>query len=539
MPLLWACGLAAGPNSSSATPSTASGPNPASTAHLATAAPSKLSAGVTTVSAPASPGGDAQPKYGGTLRFAIPSDLATLDAHGARANAGDSIWLVYDRLIEYDDKLVPQPMLAENWDLRADYKSIVFHLRKGVTFHNGRELTSDDVKYNLLRVRDPKLSFGIYAAQSSWWTGIDTPDKYTVVLTSDISRPALFDFFDTFNILDKDTMEGPDARNKAVGTGPFVFKEWVQGDHLSFVKNRNYWQAGRPYLDGWVTQVRSPQTAVLQLEAGALDALRNPSVPDIVRLQSNPNYVRVAQPYAGMIFQLGVGVYSPPLDNKLVRQALSYAFNRQRLAEQALAGLADPHSLPWTKTSPAYDATKNNTYAFSLERAKELLKQANITSLNLDVMIAGGAYPAHEGFLQAYQADLASIGVKLNIKPVPTAAFVNSANSRNYNGLAASPDVGANLHPATMLTQSPAWRAFPNNGGFDTPEWKDIVTQVSTEPDPAKQKALFGRMNDYILDQSWMIVASGVPYSNLTRSNVHGMEPTQHASFSYTHTWLD
>lgn len=89
-----------------------------------------------------------------------------------------------------------------------------------------------------------------------------------------------------------------------------------------------------------------------------------------------------------------------------------------------------------------------------------------------------------------------------------------------------------------MLSQSPAWRVFPNNEGFDTPEWKDIVAQVSTEPDRGKQTDLFARMNDYILDQSWIIVASTVPYSNLTRSSVHGMEPTQHASFSYTNTWL-
>jgi peptide/nickel transport system substrate-binding protein len=490
------------------------------------------------VSAQTSPAGNAPPKYGGTLRIAIPADPSTLDGHGPRMSAGDHLWLVYDRLIAYDDQLVPQPMLAESWDLAKDYRSITFHLRKGVTYHNGREFASSDVKYNLLRVRDPKIGSGIYSAQSHWWTGIDTPDKYTVVLTSDESRPAMFDFFDTFNMLDVDTTDGPGSGNTPIGTGPFVFQEWVQADHLSFVKNRNYWMTGRPYLDGWITQLRNPQTAILQLESGALDAVRNPSIPDVLRLQRSTDYKHVLHPHAGVIFQLGMAVYNPPLDNKFVRQALNYALNRQRLSQQALAGLGEPRTLPWSKTSPAYDPSKENTYRFDLDKAKELLSRANVKSLELEVMMVAGAYPAHETFMQVYQADLASIGIKLNIKLVESAAWIAAATNRKYSGLAASPDVGANLHPATMLSQSPAWRVFPNNQAFDTPEWNDIVRQVSSEPNPVKQKDLFARMNDYILDESWILVASTVPYSNLTRSNVHAMEPTQHGSFNYTNTWL-
>ena len=537
--LLSACKGTESPSGSATPPASARGSNQATAANIATAASSKPAVPATAVvSNSASTAGRAAPKYGGTLRFAIAADPATLDGHGPRMSAGDHIWLVYDRLIAYDDKLLPQPMLAESWDLAKDYRSITFHLRQGVTYHNGREFTSSDVKYNLLRVRDPGVGSGIYSAQGNWWTAIDTPDKYTVVLTSNASRPAMFDFFDTFNMLDQETMEGPDATSKAVGTGPFVFQEWVQGDHLSFFKNKNYWQTGRPYLDGWTTNVRDPQAAILQLEAGALDAFRNPSVPDMTRLQANPNYLNVVHPYAGAIFDLGISVYKPPLDNKLVRQALNHAFNRQRLTKQALAGLAEAQALPWARTSPAYDASKNSAYTYDLEKANDLLKRAGVTSLDLEAIVPAGAYPSHETFMQAYQADLASIGVKLNIKPLQSAAWIDAANNRRYNGLAASPDVGANLHPATMLSQSPAWRVFPNNEGFDASEWKDIATQVSTQPNPSLQKSLFARMNDYILDQSWIIVTSTLPYSNLTRSNVHGMEPTQHASFSYTNTWL-
>jgi peptide/nickel transport system substrate-binding protein len=120
-----------------------------------------------------------------------------------------------------------------------------------VQWHSGREFTSDDVKYNVLRVRDAKLQIPTLRNQSNWFTSIDTPDKYTVVLTSDLPRPAIFDFFELFNQVDKDTMEGPNAKTASIGTGPFKFVEWVQGDHLTFDRNPNYWQTGRPYVDSF------------------------------------------------------------------------------------------------------------------------------------------------------------------------------------------------------------------------------------------------------------------------------------------------
>ena len=124
-------------------------------------------------------------------------------------------------------------MLAESWDVSPDYKSIKLNLRKGVAYHDGREFTSDDVKYNFLRVRDPKVGAGAYVNQSNWFTSFDTPDKNTIILNSDQPRPLAFDLFERLYMLDKDTMEGPDAKTKANGTGPFTFVEWAQGDHFT------------------------------------------------------------------------------------------------------------------------------------------------------------------------------------------------------------------------------------------------------------------------------------------------------------------
>src|SRR5438876_1533864 len=158
------------------------------------------------------------PRAGGTLTAAIQTDLPNVDAHFNSPAAYDALWVAFDRLIYLDNKLQPQPMLAETWDVTPDYKRVTFHLRKGVQFTTGRELTSDDVKYNLLRVRDPKVGGGGWVAFSNWWT-IDTPDKYTITLSSDTSRPLVFDNLETFNIIDQVTAEGPNAKSQVVGTG--------------------------------------------------------------------------------------------------------------------------------------------------------------------------------------------------------------------------------------------------------------------------------------------------------------------------------
>ena len=95
--------------------------------------------------------------------------------------SGDTTFAVLDRLINYDDQLQPRPMVAESWDQSGDLKQIKLNLRKGVQFHDGREMTSDDVKYSMLRVRDPKMAAfaSLLATQSAWFSSIDTPDKYS------------------------------------------------------------------------------------------------------------------------------------------------------------------------------------------------------------------------------------------------------------------------------------------------------------------------------------------------------------------------
>jgi ABC-type transport system substrate-binding protein len=126
------------------------------------------------------------PKTGGNLRAGLAGELTSIDGQQSLPGITATVGNAYETLTRYDDQLEPQPVLAESWDQSSDGKQIRVTLRKGVPFHDGREFTCDDVKYSLLRLRDPKVApvVGPLANQSAWWTTVDTPHKYTIVLAA-------------------------------------------------------------------------------------------------------------------------------------------------------------------------------------------------------------------------------------------------------------------------------------------------------------------------------------------------------------------
>jgi len=407
-----------------------------------------------------------------------------------------------------------------------------------VQWHTGREFTSEDLKWNLLRVRDPKSPSVGFRNQSNWFTTIDTPDKSSIVLKSEQPRPALFDLFEYLNIIDPVTMDGPDAKLKAVGTGPFVFTEWAQGDHILLTKNKSYWQTSRPYLDEVrVTIVKDPQAMVAQLEGGVVDLIKAPPLRDAARLGADPLYRVVTHPASAQHFQQGVNTLVPPLDNKKVRQALNYALDRKRFAESALLGTGQPIALPWLPSSPAYDAQKRNAYAFDLDKARSLLSDAGASNLSFEFLPLGD-YPELSQMAQIYQNDLAKIGVTMSIKNLESAAFYDSVNGRKYQGLYSTTNTYAQVEPLTIFTTSRVFDPSSNNSGFRTDEYVKLIDQAGSEPDAAKRRQLYTSLNDLLLDESFSMILTEFRPRLLTRSTVNDVGYTLHEAFSYTNTWL-
>ena len=545
--LLAACGPApaapqptAAPKPTTAPPPTAAPQPTAAAKPAATTEPTSAPAAATAApaaaatTAPAAKPGQGQAVKGGTLKVARQGDIARLDGH--LTTAADTTWIPFDRLTAYDEKLQVQPMLAENWDISPDFRQIKLNLRKGVQFHTGRELTSDDVKWNLLRVRDPKAGAGALTNQSNWFTTIDTPDKYTVVLGSEQPRPVVFDMFEYFNILDRVSMEGTNAASTLVGTGPFTFVEWAQGDHVTFTRNANYWRSDRPYLDAiQISAAKDQQAAVLQLETGAVDMALNMPLRDYTRLKADPGYVSILVP--GTIHVHGVNVMNTPMDNKKVRQALNYAIDRKRFTDATLLGTVAPLSLPWLPGSAADDPSRQTFYTFDPDKAKSLLAEVGITDLTLDALYSP-SYPELRDFAQVYQQDLAKLGIKINIVNLDSAAWLDQVNNRKYNGLYGSLINYATLEPVTIISNSRHYDPSGNNTGFKSERYTQLFNSAAVEPDTAKRKQIYAQLSDLLLDESFAMPIAPASTRTTTKVAVHGLTASQHNSLLYNDAWI-
>jgi len=486
-----------------------------------------------------------EPKRGGTLRWGQVGDIVTTDSVLWSPAADETTGEVCDTLVTYDDQLNPVPRLAESWDFSTDNTKIKLNLRKGVQFHSGRELTSEDVNYNLIRARDPKNGFAaVVAPGSAWWTGIEMPDKYTIILTSDKPRPGVFDFLNFLRIQDKDVREGPDAATKTAGTGPFKWVEWVPGDHIQMVRHENYWESGRPYLDEYRVNIfRDQQSMIAALEAGSLDVAALAPIPDAERLKQDTKYQIFETHDVGQFFYCCVNAGVAPTDNKMLRQAIGYALDRKRFAEVIMKGfVGEGKALPWSPTSPAFDKAKNSFYTYDLDKAKSLVEKSGLSNIEFDIAWALAGFSAeYAAVAQVIQSDLAKIGVKTNLKPTDPATFTQVGSGKNptYNGMRLSAGAFAQLYEAASLfALSRTMGYLSNQSGFYDPKYEQLVTSASTEPDKAKRKQYYDQLSDFLLDAAYLHTLTA--YSNIMamRANVRGMRFEPSTAVTIRDMWL-
>jgi peptide/nickel transport system substrate-binding protein len=440
---------------------------------------------------------------------------------------------VFDKLIDMDQKAVPQPGLATSWEMSPDFTQLKMSLRPNIQFHSGRELTSADIKWNLDRTHDPQAGNGNLPPLFAPLKDVQAPDSSTVLLSFSQPWPAFFDILNFVNIVD------PQSNPKAapVGTGPFAFGEWASGDHLRLVQRKNYWQSGKPYVDEIVFQfIGDAQAMVVQLESGAIDVADSVPTAAAARLQKDPKYQVVVSPSPAAIHILGVNVATAPLDQKQVRQALNFAIDRKRMVDTVLGGFGEPRILPWPSTSIAYDQSLANTYAFDLTKAGTLLSAAGVSGLVTELTYPTNT-PEYQRMAEIYQADLNKLGITLNLKPLEPAAWNNYViNTRGW-GLSFAQAPPVNEHPGSVLGR--VWTSPASNiNSFRSDAWTDLAARVSAEGDPAKLKTLSVELDQYLLDQSWFIpITSSAPKLAAT-ARVMGVTFDANDTPTYGNAWL-
>ena len=527
LPLLAAC---------QATPGT---PVPAGpTAPVAASGQPTIVAAPTSAVAAPTAAAAGSPKPGGTLKAMQAGDLSSVDGHYYTPGAGLSAWIVFDTLTEYDDNLRPQPALAESWDQSSDSKQISLTLRKGVNFHSGREVTSDDLIYNLNRILDFKLTAGIITGFVPPNTQWDAPDKYTVTITTEKPWINVFDFLQVFNILDPNSPEGPRGKSTAVGTGAFSMVEWVQGDHVTYARNKDYWRTGKPLLDQIVLNIAKDQQAMaVQLEAGQVDFIVNPTIQDYVRLADDTSkFQGLELPNPAAFAMMQPNSTRPPMDNKLVRQALNWAIDRQRMDDAVQLGRVKIQDLPWPPASPASEPQKNNLITFDLDKAKSLLQQAGVGPFDLDLLYSAVSTTAAQQ-AQIYQQDLAKIGVNGIIRTLQPAALLDAWHTQTY-GLYFAGDPWANLEPLTQFTSGSTTNYRGNNGGYLSEAYTKLVEAAAGEVDPVKRKQIYSQLNDFLLDEAFVYAL----WSNVTRAvakpNIKDLGHRRNEMWTFYNAWL-
>ena len=295
----------------------------------------------------------------------------------------------------------------------------------------------------------------------------------------------------------------------------------MQGDHVTYARNKNYWRTGKPLLDQIVlTIAKDPQAMTVQLEAGQIDFIVNPTIQDFVRLSGDATrYQSLELPNPAAFAMMQPNSTLAPMDNKLVRQALNWAIDRQRMADSVQLGRVTIQDLPWPPASPASEPQKNNLITFDLDKARSLLQQAGVSNFDLDLLYSAvsttGAQQA-----QIYQSDLAKIGVNGIIRTLQPAALLDAWHTQTY-GLYFAADPWANLEPLTQFTSGSTTNYRGNNGGYLSDAYTKLVEAAAGEVDAVKRKQIYSQLNDFLLDEAfvyplWPNITRGVARYNLT-----------------------
>jgi len=360
--------------------------------------------------------------------------------------------LIYNGLVKYDKDMNIVGDLAESWDISDDGLVITFHLRKGVKWHDGKPFTAKDVLYTYQVTVDPKTPTA-YAGDFLKVKKAEVLDDYTFRVTYDKPfAPSLISWSSA--VLPRHLLEGQDITKSSlarhpVGTGPYLFKEWLAGQKIVLVSNADYFE-GRPYVDGHVTRI-IPDMATMFLELRARNIDMMGLTPLQYTRQTENNLFRQSfDKYRYLAFAytyLGYNLKHPFFADKRVRQAISYAINKEEIISGVLLGLGKPATGPYKPGTWAYNENVK-TYSYNPQKARELLRAAGWTKTNNDGFLEKDGRPftfelvtnqgneTRQKCAEIIQRQLKEVGIDVKIRILEWAAFINDfINKRRFEAV--------------------------------------------------------------------------------------------------------
>lgn len=449
-------------------------------------------------------------RAGGELVIGVQIEPSVLDAQ-LLSNTQDvpTMAQLYDSLMKYTPELELEPHLAESVEV-IDDTTYQFVIHEGVMFHNGRELTAEDMRYSLLRAKDPDLD--ITRRLVEMIDDVQVEDDRTITVTLTERTPLFLHWLSahTTAAVPQEVIEelGEDFARNPVGTGPFKFDSWESGSRITLSAFDDYF-LGRPHLDTLVYRILPDLSVVtLELEAGELDVAPFVSPEDFERIESAAHLeIGYAEELNYWFFGMNSASEQTVADGHAEREGI---FNDRRVRqafyhgvdwdEVSLFGLehdafGERHYVFHPTIVPWYDPSAADEWpepAYDPDRARELLEEAGYgDGLEFEVLIWN---PESERIVVPLQAQLAEIGVTMNIQFYELATWLEFVNPGNYDAYIArwtGQDSGDPFAWLYLQFHSEYYGAPGNRARFQTDETDEMLAAAEMEDDPSAREQAY------------------------------------------------
>ncbi len=358
---------------------------------------------------------------------------------------------VFSGLVKYDKDIKLVGDLAERWDVSPDGKTITFHLRKGVLWHDGVEFTAEDCLFTYQKLLDPKVATP-YGSSYMDVKKAEVLDRYTFrVVYKEPFSPALESW--SMGVIPKHLLDGKDLNTdpfnrNPVGTGPYKFKEWVAGQKIVLTANERYFE-GRPNIDQYIYRIIPDSSTMFQeLLSGGVDMMGLNPLQYLRKSETRrirENYVKFRYP-ANAYTYLGYNLANPLFSDVQVRRALAFAIDRQSIIDGVLLGIGRPCTGPFSYVSWAYNP-KVKPYPYDPEQATRMLHEAGWKDRNADGILEKDGRPFQFTILtnqgngerihaaEIIQQNLKKVGIDVKIRVMEWQAFLEQIDKHTFDAI--------------------------------------------------------------------------------------------------------
>ena len=482
-----------------------------------------------------------QPQSGGNLTIARLADSQSMDKTTVFDN--ESIWVLeqmFEMLYEVspDGKSV-KPWLATSYTLSPDQLTWTFQLRPNVKFSTGQVMTSADVKFSIDEARTVTAGWQYLDAAIK---SIDAPDPATVVIhTSYPWAPLLADIALFANGIVPNHYGGmtkDQFYKNPVGTGPFKWDHWTKGQEIKLVKNPNYWQPGKPYLDSvtW-TVVGDDNTRILQLKGGQISVDEFPPWSSVSSLQSTSGLVMGLFPSTRTDYLL-LNEKVKPFQDVHVRRAISYAIDREALVKAVLFknGKAANSFMP--PQVPYYDP-QSPGLQYDLAKAKQEMAASSVPNGFTTTLKVGSGVVTENSIAQILQQELSPLGITITLAPVDPSTEFTDIQSFNYKmGFSywtmdiADPD---ELVTFAVDPGGGAFSFYTNYSNSDVTGW---THDAEKSFDTTQRQSLYSKIQSQSAQDAFMGFLYYSPYAYAYTNKTHGFLVYPTGNYHLEDVWL-